>query len=232
MTNAALTPDTDATAGTDYPAHTDAAGDSSNAGAAPAATAPADATLAADGTDRADNADNSDSADAVAAPAIRGHRAPEVLPEVDVAEIAGSVYDFLSSIRRLMERPNQKLSITQSEIEALQFVAQHPGCGASDIARLRFLRASNVSATVRRLIGAGLIVRRANPTDKRAQDLFLSDAGVEMMNAITDEWAILIARATSLMEARDIAKLRRGVPALRNLSLAAESLIDNLQHER
>lgn len=159
---------------------------------------------------------------------IRGHRAPEVLPEVDVAEIAGSVYDFLSSVRRLMEQPNQKLSISQSEIEVLQFVAQHPGCGVSDIARLRFLRASNVSATVRRLINSGLIVRQANPTDKRAQDLFLSNEGVEMMNAITDEWAIIIARATSLMEARDIAKLRRGVPALRNLSLAAESLIDDL----
>ena len=31
------------------------------------------------------------------------------------------------------------------------------------------------------------------------------------------------------MNARDIAKLRRGVPALRNLSLAAESLVDDLQ---
>ncbi|AHI02466.1 MarR family winged helix-turn-helix transcriptional regulator [Corynebacterium falsenii] len=162
---------------------------------------------------------------------IRGRRAPEVLPEVDVAEIAASVYDFLSATRRLMERPNQKLAISQSEIEVLQFVAQHPGCGVSDIARLRFLRASNVSATVRRLINNGLVKRQANSQDKRAQDLFLTDDGVEMMNSITDEWALLIARATRRMDARDIAKLRRGVPALRNLSIAAETLIDDMQRE-
>ena len=101
-------------------------------------------------------------------PTIRGHRAPEVLPDVDVSEIAASVYEFLSATRRLMERPNQKLNISQSEIEVLQFVSQHPGCGVSDIARLRFLRASNVSATVRRLINSGLLVRRENDFDRRA----------------------------------------------------------------
>ena len=127
-------------------------------------------------------------------PAIRGHRAPEVLPEIDVAEIATSVYDFLSGIRRLMERPNQKLEISQSEIEVLQFISQHPGCGVSDIARLRFLRASNVSATVRRLINNGFVLRKANDQDKRAQDLYLTDDGIEMMNSITDEWALLIAQ--------------------------------------
>ncbi|MGV0383303.1 MarR family winged helix-turn-helix transcriptional regulator [Corynebacterium sp. 22_2729] len=162
-------------------------------------------------------------------PPVRGRKAPEILPEIDVAEIATAVYDFLSATRRLMERPNQSLEISQSEIEVLQFISQHPGCGVSDVARLRFLRASNVSATVRRLINAGLIRRQANPEDKRAQDLYLTDDGVDMMNSITDEWALIITKATDRMDARDIAKLRRGVPALRNLSLAAESLVDDLQ---
>jgi len=163
---------------------------------------------------------------------IRGYRAPEVLPDIDIAEIASSVYDFLSATRRLMERPNQKLEISQSEIEVLQFVAQHPGCGVSDIARLRFLRASNVSATVRRLMNNGLVMRQANDHDKRAQDLYLTDDGIEMLNSITDEWALLIAGATRRMDARDIAKLRRGVPALRNLSIAAETLIDDIQRHQ
>lgn len=166
------------------------------------------------------------------APSIQGYRAPEVLPDIDVAEIASSVYDFLSATRRLMERPNQKLAISQSEIEVLQFVSQHPGCGVSDIARLRFLRASNVSATVRRLMNGGLVNRQANDRDKRAQDLYLTDEGIEMLNSITDEWAMLIAGATRRMDARDIAKLRRGVPALRNLSIAAETLIDDIQRQQ
>ena len=148
---------------------------------------------------------------------IRGHRAPEILPEIDVAEIATAVYDFLSALRRLMDRPNHKLAISQSEIE---------------VARLRFLRASNVSATVRRLINSGLVLRQANDQDRRAQDLYLSDEGIEMLNSITDEWAMLIARAAKRMDGRDLAKLRRGVPALRNLSIAAESLIEDIQRSR
>lgn len=163
---------------------------------------------------------------------ITGHRAPEILPDVDVSEIASAVYDFLSALRRLMDRPNQKLSVSQSEIEVLHFISQHPGCGVSDIARLRFLRASNVSATVRRLINSGLVIRRANDQDRRAQDLFLSDEGIEMLNSVTDEWALLIARAAKRMDGRDLAKLRRGVPALRNLSVAAESLIEDMQRQR
>ena len=53
-----------------------------------------------------------------------------------------------------------------------------------------------------------------------------------MLNSITDEWALLIAGATRRMDARDIAKLRRGVPALRNLSIAAETLIDDIQRHQ
>ena len=50
-----------------------------------------------------------------------------------------------------------------------------------------------------------------------------------MLNSVMDEWALLIADATQRMDARDIAKLRRGVPALRNLSIAAETLIEDIQ---
>ena len=85
---------------------------------------------------------------------------------------------------------------------------------------------------MRRLINSGLVVRQANDQDRRAQDLDLSDDGIEMLNSVTDEWAMLIARAAKRMDGRDLAKLRRGVPALRNLSIAAESLIEDIQRSR
>ena len=165
-------------------------------------------------------------------PNVSGRKAKEVLPDVDVSEIASSVFDFLSATRRLMSRPSADMNISQSAIEVLQFISQHPGCGVSEIARLRFLRASNVSATVRRLINDGLVDRQANDYDRRAQDLYLTDKGVDIMNDITDQWAMFIAQATSRMERSDVRKLRDGVPALRGLSDAAEALIDNLQRER
>ena len=158
-----------------------------------------------------------------------GRRAPEILPGVDVHEIASAVYDFLAATRRLCERPNQKLDVSQSEIEVLHFIAGHPGCGVSEIARLRFLRASNVSATVRRLINTGLVRRSTNDFDKRAQDLYLTTEGKELLDSVTDEWAQLIARATSRMDAPDVALLRDGVQPLHKLADAAEQVIDDIQ---
>ena len=163
---------------------------------------------------------------------------PGFTPDFDAAtkenvrRIAIGLYDFLAATRRLGERPNQRLDISQSEMEVLHFISTHPGCGVSDIARLRFLRPSNVSATVRRLLDNNLIKREHNAVDRRAQDLYLSDDGIEMLNSVTDEWAMLIARAAKRMDGRDLAKLRRGVPALRNLSIAAESLIEDIQRSR
>lgn len=153
----------------------------------------------------------------------------DVIDNVDVAEIAARVYDFLSSTRRLMERPNQQLNISQSEIEVLQYISMHPGCGVTDIARRRFLRASNVSATTRRLINNGLVKRSTSRSDRRAQELKLTPDGAHMMDQITQEWAKIIAQATNLMEPRDVLKLRRGVSALDKLSEASEVLIDGLQ---
>src|SRR5699024_11252562 len=107
-------------------------------------------------------------------PIRSGHKAQEVLPDVDVSELPSSLSDFLSATRRLMSRPSADMNISQSAIEGLQFISQHPGCGVSEIARLRFLRASNVSATVRRLINDGLVDRQANAYHRRAQDLCLT----------------------------------------------------------
>lgn len=90
---------------------------------------------------------------------------PGFTPDFDAAtkenvrRIAIGLYDFLAATRRLGERPNQRLDISQSEMEVLHFISTHPGCGVSDIARLRFLRPSNVSATVRRLLDNNLIKR-------------------------------------------------------------------------
>ena len=94
-----------------------------------------------------------------------------------VQKISIALYDFLASTRRLAERPNARMDISQSEMEVLHFISTHPGCSVSDIARLRFLRPSNVSATVRRLKENGLIERHNNAKDRRAQNLYCSDEG-------------------------------------------------------
>lgn len=158
------------------------------------------------------------------------------LPEFDdklrqsVQNIAVGLYDFLASTRRLGERPNARMDISQSEMEVLHFIATHPGCGVSDIARLRFLRPSNVSATVRRLLDNGLIKRENNPKDRRAQDLFVADEGKEMLNQLIGHWGEMVFQIVRTMSAKDVRALVKAVPSLEKLAQHSESYVE--KHQR
>ncbi|WP_018024900.1 MarR family winged helix-turn-helix transcriptional regulator [Corynebacterium ulceribovis] len=152
--------------------------------------------------------------------------------QAEARGIAHALYDFLAATRRLGERPNQKVHISQSEMEVLHFVATHPGCGVSDIARLRFLRPSNVSATVRKLIDEDLILRRDNPTDRRAQDLYVTEAGEEIIGKMVDYWSNIVFKVVGSMEKNEIKALRRAVPALLKLADHGEAYVEEIQRRK
>ncbi|MBV7295968.1 MarR family winged helix-turn-helix transcriptional regulator [Corynebacterium sp. TAE3-ERU12] len=148
----------------------------------------------------------------------------------DVQRVASGIYDFLAATRRLGERPNQRLEISQSEMEILHFVSRHPGCGVSDIARLRFLRPSNVSATVRRLLDNELLLRENNAHDRRAQDLYISDNGKEMLTRVSEHWGEIISRIVSTMDINDVRVLVKAVPSLLKLTEHSEVFVE--EHQR
>lgn len=147
-----------------------------------------------------------------------------------IRRIAIGLYDFLAATRRLGERPNQRLDISQSEMEVLHFISLHPGCGVSDIARLRFLRPSNVSATVRRLLDNNLIKREHNAVDRRAQDLYVSETGAELLKQMIDHWGGIIERIVMTMGTNDILRLQKAVPSLLTLAEHSETFVE--EHQR
>lgn len=150
----------------------------------------------------------------------------------DVRRIASGLYDFLAATRRLGERPNQRVEISQSEMEILHFVSRHPGCGVSDIARQRFLRPSNVSATVRRLLDNGLLTREHNAHDRRAQDLYISEQGQGTLAQVTEHWGEIISRIVATMDTEDLRALIRAVPALLKLTEHSESFVEDHQRRQ
>ena len=161
---------------------------------------------------------------------------PGFTPDFDAAtkenvrRIGIGLYDFLAATRRLGERPNQRLDISQSEMEVLHFISTHPGCGVSDIARLRFLRPSNVSATVRRLLDNNLIKREHNAVDRRAQDLYVSDTGTELLEQMIGHWGEIIERIVLTMSPDDVRRLAKAVQPLLQLAEHSETFVE--EHQR
>lgn len=89
---------------------------------------------------------------------------PSPLSREEIHVLSAAMYNFLSATRRLVEQPLHSMEVNQSEIEVLYFVHNHPGVGVSDIARMRFLRVSNVSTTVRASSPTAFLTGHPTPT--------------------------------------------------------------------
>lgn len=158
-----------------------------------------------------------------------GHLPPLTKEETHV--LSAAMYNFLSATRRLVEQPIHAMKANQSEIEVLYFVHNHPGVGVSDIARVRFLRVSNVSTTVRALIANGLLSRASNPDDKRAQMLQVTDTGTQVLDDITERWATLINKITDEMNPDSVRILHEASERLNEAAFATEHVIDVMQSQ-
>ena len=92
------------------------------------------------------------------------------------------------------------------------------GVRASELARHLGIGAPSVSATLKRLVDAGLVTRRSDTVDRRAATLWLSQAGAKVMQASS----VLDARRVALMLGRlEAADRRRALQGLALLASAA-----------
>jgi len=67
---------------------------------------------------------------------------------------------------------------------ALGFVAQIPGCKASDLGGFLGLRPTTASSLIGRLVDRGLLEKRQHPDDGRAVALYLTADGTDLYAAI------------------------------------------------
>ena len=84
----------------------------------------------------------------------------------------------------------------------------------SDVARALRLQTSNVSPTVRSLIGRGLLVRVPDERDKRRTRLRTSATAERRRLLVESAWASALASALDELSVEDVAALRSAAPAL------------------
>lgn len=77
----------------------------------------------------------------------------------------------------------------------------------SDIVRYLYRDRSTTSATLQAMERAGLISRTPSPTDRRALDVTITDAGLALCPAVREAWARLEDTAFSHLSVGDRARL-------------------------
>lgn len=103
-------------------------------------------------------------------------------------DFAVAVRAVVLRLRRFGERRMGIDPIPLSEVDVLTHVIDHPGSTVTEVAHALALQPSNVSTTVRQLVGRGLMHREADSRDGRRSRLFAAPQAAADRERIEEAW--------------------------------------------
>ncbi|MEU7020269.1 MarR family transcriptional regulator [Streptomyces sp. NPDC046203] len=138
----------------------------------------------------------------------------------EARELTPALYALGRAFRSLGVTEAGLPPLPPSDLEVLRQVLESPGIGVGTLAQELGLHASNVSTTVRGLVGQGLVRREPDPRDRRAVRLFPTMGATQGMALIEQAWAEIFADSLAALPPDQRAALASATPALRALSTA------------
>jgi DNA-binding MarR family transcriptional regulator len=97
---------------------------------------------------------------------------------------------LLADVSRLMRREFQRRlgrsSLTMAQARALVYVSRHEGVRQIDLAEMLEVQPITLARLIDQLAEAGLVERRASPTDRRAYHVFLLPAATQHLATIEE----------------------------------------------
>jgi DNA-binding MarR family transcriptional regulator len=113
----------------------------------------------------------------------------------------------------------QPLGLTVIEWYILRALYEQDGQHASELARAVGRAATSFTPNLDKLQTKGLIERRADPADRRAVRIYLTEAGVKCKKAVNDSAKDIDKRLSQLFDPEEYADFQNIVAALQALSL-------------
>ncbi|MFY1636785.1 MarR family winged helix-turn-helix transcriptional regulator [Solwaraspora sp. WMMB335] len=149
-------------------------------------------------------------------------------------ELGNRLYDLLKVVRMIKQRrvevrPSVPLGLVGMLMQIDQLSA---GSHARELATRTGLDPSTVSRAVTTLTAHGLVRRRTDPTDRRANCLWLTDAGRDALTSANDWYARLVEDALTDWTPDEIAALHAGLRRFTRgieAALAAHDTLESAQ---
>lgn len=144
------------------------------------------------------------------------------------AEEVVAVVDTVAALRRVARRklrargPGPRLRGAQ--LELLQLVETEPGIGVAAAARALHLAGNSVSTLVNQLVRHGLLTREADPSDRRAARLRLTEQATRRLTTWRAARRALIGAAVDRLPSDDQRALAAALPAVRRLLIELEEV--------
>lgn len=146
-------------------------------------------------------------------------RAPTSYPLDPALDLLQRVWQLSHAFERLSLRMEAELGVTAQQRLVIRCVGKYPGITAGQLASILQVDPGTVSATLKRLVARGLLLRRADPKDKRRVLLGLTAEG-RALNAPTE--GTLEHAVERLLEETSAADIARTKAVLEQLSRLVE----------
>lgn len=86
--------------------------------------------------------------------------------------------------RRFQQRLEGESALTLAQAKALVYLSRHQGLRQVELAEMLEVQPITLARLVDQLVQHGLVERRPDPSDRRANHLFLTDAATPQLTAI------------------------------------------------
>lgn len=129
------------------------------------------------------------------------------------------IADVSRLLRRSFEQSLEGSTLTLAQARALVYVARREGCRQIELADLLEVQPITLARLIDQLVAAGLVERRADPSDRRAYQLFLTAAAAPQLQAIEQTAALIRGAALAGLDDGQVVALLAALRQVRsNLS--------------
>jgi DNA-binding MarR family transcriptional regulator len=94
-----------------------------------------------------------------------------------------------------------ELELSRPAINLLKWIHSSPGCGVVDIARGMQLSPPTISVGIRRLVNEGWLERRHNTSDRRMQQIYLTEKSQALLDGLKSYQKTIFADLISSLSA-------------------------------
>ena len=116
-----------------------------------------------------------------------------------VFTIGMEVVELSREMSRYVQARARAAGYTHEQWRALWYLDRNSGISQACLAEMLDIQPISLTRTLDRMAGAGLIERRPDPRDRRAQQLFLTPQAEPIIQMLHREFDVLKARATHNM---------------------------------
>ena len=129
------------------------------------------------------------------------------MPEQPETDFLFALFDLQRLVRQFVDKEASRYGTTRAQWAVLSKLARSEGLKQAELAELMDIQPSSLPRLIDRLCESGLIERRPDPNDRRANRLYLLPAAQPVLKSLAERRADIMRVALGEMSAAEARRL-------------------------